>query len=411
MRQIKVKNFGPIISGFEESDGFMNISKVTVFIGNQGSGKSSVAKLISTLTWLEKALIRGDFKETEVTKYNRFRDKHCAYQNIHNYFRADTEIAYKGKAYNFIYQNSKMSVERHPKNGYPVPKIMYIPAERNFVSAVDKPSTLKKLPSTLYTFLDEFENARQEIKDHVNLPISNVRFAHQKLNNISWIEGDDFKVRLSEASSGFQSFVPMFLVTRYLALSINKETDPSKKSLSVDEERRIKRGIEKILAMPNLTDDLRKSALELLSSKFKNSCFVNIVEEPEQNLYPTSQRQILNKLLEYANMNESNELVLTTHSPYIINYLTLAIKAHTVFKAMKLNEKIDIFKERLESVVPLASHIDGKEAIIYELNEAGQILELKRYKGLPSDENYLNVLLSEGNELFDTLLEIEESCQ
>ncbi len=59
MSKIKIKNFGPIKEGFKEisPDGsineWMEIKKVTVFIGNQGSGKSTVAKLISTLSWIE----------------------------------------------------------------------------------------------------------------------------------------------------------------------------------------------------------------------------------------------------------------------------------------------------------------------------------------------------------------------
>ncbi|WRH68347.1 MAG: AAA family ATPase [Planktothrix sp. GU0601_MAG3] len=48
MSQIKVKNFGPIKSGFTDNDNFIDIRKITIFIGNQGTGKSSIAKLIST---------------------------------------------------------------------------------------------------------------------------------------------------------------------------------------------------------------------------------------------------------------------------------------------------------------------------------------------------------------------------
>lgn len=57
MSRIKIKNFGPIINGNQTNDGWIDIKKVTLFIGNQGSGKSTVAKLISTFMWLEKALI------------------------------------------------------------------------------------------------------------------------------------------------------------------------------------------------------------------------------------------------------------------------------------------------------------------------------------------------------------------
>jgi ABC-type dipeptide/oligopeptide/nickel transport system ATPase subunit len=70
----------------------MDIRKVSVFIGNQGTGKSSIAKLISTLSWLEKGLYRGDIEEKYVTSYNRFINIYCNYQNLKNYFLPETEI-------------------------------------------------------------------------------------------------------------------------------------------------------------------------------------------------------------------------------------------------------------------------------------------------------------------------------
>ena len=58
MSKIRIKNFGPIKDGYLENDGWLDIKKVSVFIGNQGSGKSTVAKLISSFMWLEKSIIR-----------------------------------------------------------------------------------------------------------------------------------------------------------------------------------------------------------------------------------------------------------------------------------------------------------------------------------------------------------------
>ena len=46
MSRIKIKNFGPVREGGQTNDGWIDIKKVTVFIGNQGSGKSTVAKLL-----------------------------------------------------------------------------------------------------------------------------------------------------------------------------------------------------------------------------------------------------------------------------------------------------------------------------------------------------------------------------
>ena len=410
MRKIKISSFGPIKEGYLENNGWIDIKKVTVFIGNQGSGKSTVAKLISTMTWVEKALVRGDFKEKDLTVYNRFV-KHCSYQNIHNYFKDNTKIEYQGKAYSILYELGNVSVKKNKDNEYSFPKIMYVPSERNFVSSVKNVRSLKGLPSTLYTFSDEFIDAIEELKGYVALPINNVKFEYQKLNKLSSIIGDDYKIKLSEASSGFQSFVPLFIVTSYLSNSLKKETDGTIKEISIEEGKRIREEIEKIFSNPNLSEDVKKASLEYLSSRFKYSCFINIVEEPEQNLFPTSQRHILNKLLEFVNMNKGNELVITTHSPYIINYLTLCVKAESVFK--KLNEKKykpnDLKLAQTNAVVPMSSIVNANDLVIYELDELhGSIKKLPNYNGLPSDENKLNYNLEDSNELFAQLLEIQQ---
>lgn len=40
MPKIKIKKFGPIKQGNKDSDGWIDIKKVSIFIGNQGSGKA-----------------------------------------------------------------------------------------------------------------------------------------------------------------------------------------------------------------------------------------------------------------------------------------------------------------------------------------------------------------------------------
>ncbi|MGL5130916.1 MAG: hypothetical protein ACRC78_00240, partial [Planktothrix sp.] len=214
MSKIKVKNFGPVKSGFADNGDFIDIRKITVFIGNQGTGKSSIAKLISTLSWLEKSLYRGIITEKEVTNYNRFINKYCNYQNLKNYFLSETEIEYRGKAYNFNFKENKFSIINNQPEKYLVPKIMYVPAERNFFSAVKQPEKIKGLPESLYTFWEELERSQQELLGSLTLPVGDVKLEFDRLNKISNIIGSDYKLKLSEASSGFQSFVPLFLVSR-----------------------------------------------------------------------------------------------------------------------------------------------------------------------------------------------------
>ena len=106
MSKIKIKNFGPIKEGYQRNDGFIDIKKVTVFIGNQGSGKSTVAKTISTLTWLEKSINRGDTLIDKIT-FDEFKEL-FRYQKIHNYFTDNTVIEYIGNKYHIIYNRNQL---------------------------------------------------------------------------------------------------------------------------------------------------------------------------------------------------------------------------------------------------------------------------------------------------------------
>jgi energy-coupling factor transporter ATP-binding protein EcfA2 len=180
LNKLKIKNFGPIKEGSLENEGWIELNKVTLFIGNQGSGKSTLAKLISTLSWIEKALVRGDFSEKSLT--DKVLKKHFTYQNISSYFKDETIIEYEGKAFYISFKNNAVKVRKNEINGYSFPKIMYVPSERNFVSSVRNVRILKGLPSTLYTFSDEFISAIEELKGQIELPINKTKFEYQKLS-------------------------------------------------------------------------------------------------------------------------------------------------------------------------------------------------------------------------------------
>lgn len=404
MSKIKIKNFGPIKGGYYDNDGWIDIQKVMLFIGNQGSGKSTLAKIISCLSWIEKALIRGDFEEKDLTIKTFV--KHCTYQNIGNYFKTETLIDYRGEAYSIIYQNKSISVERNQSlKSFVFPKITYVPAERNFISIVKNPASIKRLPSTLYTFLEEYEEAKNQNKSPIKLPIGEAKFEYQKLNDVDYIVGSDYKIKLSEASSGFQSTVPLYIVSRYWATSIGKQTeDDSIKNLSVEEENRIKRELEQILNNPNFSVELKRAAIELLSSRFTYKCFINIVEEPEQNLFPSSQWNLLQNLLIFNNKHFDNKLIMTTHSPYLVNFLSIAILAGTLKPKVKEGKLLN----KLRSVIDLDATINMSDIAIYELIENGIINKLPSFEGIPTDNNFLNKYLREGNLKFDELLEIEQ---
>ena len=156
----------------------------------------------------------------------------------------------------------------------------------------------------------------------------------------------------------------------------------------------------------NLTEEVKVASLKSLSAKYKYSRFLNIVEEPELNLYPTSQRNVLIRLIEDAKKMENNKLVMTTHSPYVINYLTIFVKAAQLAKQIKK----DKWLKEVEKIVPLKAHLCSSELVIFQVSN-GRVEQLASSEGIPSDANFLNEMLQVTNDDFDRLLEIEEEIE
>ncbi|KAA6346160.1 hypothetical protein EZS27_006330 [termite gut metagenome] len=408
MNKIWIKNFGPI------KEGRIDIKKLTVFIGNQGSGKSTVAKLISTFMWIEKALIRGDYKQEWFEKKNRLKNQYLTYHRIESYLSPDTKIRYMGKAYEIQYTEKGVEIRKiltlsdSATVPYLLPQIMYVPAERNFIAYVKKPKELRLSSDSLKEFLTEFDNAKDNMKGMVRLPINNIDVEYDKLNDTLNLKGENYKLKLMDASSGFQSLVPLFLVSRFLSNSIKQSSNDS--SMSAEETERFRKGIADIWMNSTLSDEQRRSALSVLSSKFNKTAFINIVEEPEQNLFPTSQWQMLQSLLEFNNSTDANKLIITTHSPYLINFLNIAIQGkYLKNKIIEKSVNTENLLSKLTKIVSENALIASNDVIVYQLDETdGSMKELNTFEGVLSDKNYLNNKLREGNQLFDALLEIEE---
>lgn len=413
MSKIKIKNFGPIKNGCEANEGWIDIKKVTCFIGNQGSGKSTVAKLISTFTWIEKALVRGDYNKKWFERKNKLKNQYLNYHRLENYFKVNgaekTVIEYEGDAFSIVFENGSLVISEVQNKEYPLPQIMYVPAERNFITYVKTPKELKLSSESLKEFLTEFDNAKNEMKGFEILPINNVGVEYDRLNDTLNLKGEGYKVKLTEASSGFQSLVPLYLVSSYLANSVKKQSETNKETMSSEELQRFKKGVEDIWNNNSLTDEQKRVALSVLSSKFNKTAFINIVEEPEQNLFPTSQWQMLQSLLKCNFMNKGNKLIVTTHSPYIINYLSIAIQGEYLEREIKKSVNKDVLLPKLYSLIPKESLISASNVAVYQLDEKdGSVKKLETIDGIPSDKNYLNDTLVESNLLFDSLLEIEQ---
>jgi len=407
MSKIKIKNFGPIKEGFIENDGWIDVKKVTVFIGNQGSGKSTVAKAVSTLFWLEKSINRGDTDKSKIS-FHKFKE-FFKYQKVNNYFSDKTFIEYIGDKYHILYDTTKEYpiIKEVKSENYIVPKIMYVPAERNFLSTISDAYNVKGLPDNVFTFAEELKRAQKELNGKkLQLPIAEITYEYDESEDESYVLGEGYKINLLEASSGLQSFIPLYLVSRNLSMAISDDEKTLKKNLSVTQSLRMDKEIADLMLDKKVAETIDQfKEIDKIRTRYYNKCFLNIVEEPEQNLFPSSQWEMLKSMLEFNNKSKGSKLIITTHSPYIINYLSITIQAGY----LKSKIQSEDLKEKLSKIVPINSTVQSSKVVVYQLDEkTGVITKLPDYEGIPSDKNYLNNSLADGNRLFDMLLEIEE---
>ena len=397
--RIRVRNFGPVGLGCADNDGWIEIAKVTLFCGPQGSGKSCITKLISLLTWLEKSAYRDPGLKIDNETFMQALE----WQNIANYVGADTEVAYHGDLLRFSYVKGTVSAELvfDDNQPYVVPKISYMPAERNFASIVRSADRVEGLPRPLVDMQVEFNRAKRFFASGFRLPANGFNF---RFDNDPWIvNGDDAEAnmtRLEEASSGLQSMVPMLLVSEYLEGHLATELDAQRsKGIfyapgTAEKKERIDAYVQELGANNSLT--VAEKAMRLERYFAPGRRFVNLVEEPEQNLYPETQRAVVDALVAIANRKPDNLLIMSTHSPYVVNQLVTAALAASIGSGSEV-----------EKVFPIAAAVPQTDMKLYELDGKGRVVQLGTPNGLFDDQNVLNAALRDWNALFDRLLGIK----
>ena len=355
-----VKSFGPI------KDLDIIFKKVTLFIGDQGTGKSCVAKLFSMFKWLEKVLSQKKYKLSYFEQYNRFRTKLCPYHRLESFIIEDSYIKFEGQLYVFSYKNGDFNVVEKNTDIDGISKIMYVPAERSIVSvAENKSKLLKELPDSSEAFSDEFVNAKKFFQSGYDLPFEGLRFEYDTLNDTGWIHGTDYKVRLINASSGIQSSLPLCLVSEFLSCKVSEREEIK---LSKEEKDKLEKRVTEIMQNEDYSDSIKDMMIRQLSIANRYDRFINVVEEPELNLFPRSQMEVLKTLIFNNAGSEENMLVFTTHSPYslaIINTMIMGAKAY----ANAGEEQ----RAQIEAILPIRYQINEKDIAAYRLSISEEI--------------------------------------
>ena len=355
MKQLVIKNVGPI----RQVD--IKLNRFNFFIGPQSSGKSTVAKILSSCMWLEKEVLTtlNDKVLADGTAFVRLVE---SFHKIEGYFEDGSFVQYDTDCISIMYCDKDIKITRKENEDYRREKICYIPAERNMV-------TLPELQgfefghTNIRSFLFDWFNAREFFvvgnkTDVLNLDVKYYYDSEQSKikDRIEHVNGCTYQIALSSASSGLQSLTPLLVMLQYYTDEYFRSYN-EKRSFTAD--TKLKKAINTLLSefnknreMPNSKDEerarlaqevniqsftgtLEKQLLDLkILSTFSwlmvphRSSF--IIEEPEQNLYPSTQMDLLDLVVELCNGERKHHCTITTHSPYILNQLNLLVKRFDV---------------------------------------------------------------------------------
>lgn len=229
---------------------------------------------------------------------------------------------------------------------------IYIPSERNFLHLIAE-NTLGlinnnvQIPKHLLNSGQDYEKAIQIIKE-LPLTIIDKKIKYKREGKTSYIyHNETEKVDLLESASGLQSVVPILLLVEY-----------------------------------------SKSLKEKYNFNF-------VVEEPELNLYPKAQHELIKYLVKNCLFDRKN-LILTTHSPFVlasINNLLLAFdKGKT--KPTEVNK-----------IIKKESWLDPKIFIAYELKN-GKAKKIMNDKLGQINENMIDIVSDSFSDEFDKLLDL-----
>jgi len=314
-----IKNFGAI-----EDACLDNIRPLTILIGESGTGKSTIMKLLSIFRWIYKRVnVRSILQLSNVTKTNLSFDfkNLLKVSGIDEFLKNDTVIVYTRDNYELRYEKGLKASSRIAQTDLSLDKVCFISDKRSMIPDLLEGKVSKSVVGYyLQDTYDNFRKASESIKEMM-IEYLGIKLKIEKKNNrvsykiISEDDNQQFALMLRNASSGMMNVTPLTLIVEYLVKNY-------------DFVKAANGWIFEYLKDNDKLSDFR-SDFNIGSIKNRNLFF--LIEEPELSLDPISQKALIDFLLsrcsdtsDYVNAS----LIIATHSPYILNYLNLLIARH-----------------------------------------------------------------------------------
>ena len=320
-----------------------------MYFGEQSSGKSTIAKILSFCRWAEKQTIVYKKKPNLQTSFVQF------FRLSKEYFSEDTRIRYESNASIIeIDDSTEFTIHVKDKDTFYNRKQLFIPAERNFVSAIPNLGRYNETNDVVMNFVYDWFTAKNQLEKIPSILKLGVGFQYEKeLGRDMVLLHNQKAIPLSCASSGLQSLIPLY------AVFLNFLTPAHTISFDLLEALHAEMSTSKVKNLDLL--------LQVVNFHFSDY----IIEEPEQNLFPQTQRDLVYYLLKRIQHKEfAHRLCITTHSPYVLHAI------NNCLMGSRIKDAQDIQHENFPS---FSSWVDSKEVGIWQLQN-GDVESLQEEK-------------------------------
>ncbi|MEC4054483.1 hypothetical protein VSP10_17060 [Myroides odoratimimus] len=412
MRRLTIKNVGPIKSIT------IDLKRINVLIGLQSSGKSTINKIACHCSWVEKELYTNPMlNHVQISSY--FIETLIEFHKLEGFFSKDSYIKFETDLidFSFSYDKSTFSFKWKTEDywwSYKRNKTIYIPAERNIVAVIPNWFQIKLENTNLRNFLAHWQETRYSFSDKFQPILDlgvNYKYNKEKDTDELYLTSVNKTINIKNASSGLQSIVPLYMLTEYINNEVyNQETKDSVEEVSVKRELKnsIYKSAEKDLSVIDkiklelkTTESSFQYVLQSVINNLENIQQSNIfLEEPEVNLFPVTQRELVKHLVKSTYHNaegREHSLFLTTHSPYILTTLNNLIYANDCAKAAS---------EEVKDIIGEEYWVDFNDVGVWFVRD-GVVEDILDYEERQIDASKIDEVSQLLNNEFDNLLDTQ----
>lgn len=398
---LRIKNFGPV------KDAKVELKPFIVLIGGQGTGKSTIAKLLSIFQdklWYMYVL--SEKNETCLEAFIKF--------GIHNYFNDDTYLEYMNDGIRIVY-DKKFSLSYQdkttPEELLPV-FFSWLKESAKKFSEISKSDILEINNLTMQQNKNEQGNNTQPVQDQFKSYLENYLNIQNRFNLVlsafsnmseklyipaernliasfadTWasikVAGIPLQDKLLNYISYFEKAKKEYPVYSIPSLNIIYKCEGNKEGMLIN-------GTDKLLPLKECSSGAQALLPMLMVLDYcidKNVYNGYVIEEPEQNLFPDNQLYTLRYIVSKNNAHGSN-CIITTHSPYLLSAINISLLAGKI-------AGIEKYKEEVCSILSEEFHLLPETVAAYALGDEKEYCkDVMNGNTNTIDQNYLDTTSS-----------------